>query len=245
MPEQHEGTPREPHPDLTFKLNAFWRVRYQPPNPERAFLIHDELYGIARWLRDESKYWRQRRSTVAKGCAAEYRAAECRCAAASMLHSFLTLEAYVNAWGAAGAMSANAEISTEDASALAGYVPVETKWLLLPLLFTGRRVFDRAAEPFRSFDRLRTFRNSLVHAKLKTDRAPTTVVPQKDGTREFVVHPLAGTERTILDHLKGMNSDARGAERACEIVKEMVRAVRAVKDAKIKAPPLQCSDWTI
>jgi hypothetical protein len=239
-----------PHPGLAIPAGAIGLYHADRDVAYSMPAFYKELYGIAVWLRHESIRWHNagesaRDLVTGKPFAWHERSetvAECRCAMACILHCFLTLEAYINAYGAW-----YAHVPDSPLSGMLGHLdrlPTDTKWLLYPRLVNGQPVSDRGKEPFQSFTRLKKVRDHLiVHPKPRMN-VDDSVVKGPDG------HPsLAGgrakSSLTELSDWREMPCDAEAAKWACDLAALMIRQLfDSMTDAPFPAAPLDLPPFT-
>lgn len=187
--------------------------------------LYNELYGIALWLRDESVHWQERNESVPS----------CRCALACLVHCFLALEAYINTYAAWYARFPKSPISVAVLGRLEG-LPPDVKWLLFPVLFTGRSVFDPGQEPFQSFMKLKRMRdNFIVHHKPKVKRESVGHTVDADGRWIVGVRGIELGE-TAISACQDPPCDAEAARWACDLVRAMVKRLVESADEVPNAP---------
>jgi len=206
----------KPHPGLAKSTGEIGALAL-PSGSFNISLFHNELYGIALWLRDESRRWEKLGQTVPAA----------RCALACILHCFLALEAYINTYAAWCAEVSKLPISQATLDRLLG-MPTDTKWLLFPWLFSGRPVFEAGSEPFQSFADLKRVRDRfIVHPKPSVVREPTAEDCLDEG-RLLITGHGHGTVPTATnrDDWPEPRCDADGAEEACKTVTRMVESLR-------------------
>jgi len=202
----------KPHPGLRTPT-ATVGVTCVPSGPSYSIAtLYNELYGIALWLRDESAHWRERNESVP----------ECRCALACVMHCFLALEAYINTYGAWYARFPKSPISVATLGRLQS-LPPDAKWLLFPLLFTGRSVFEPGQEPFQSFAKLKRMRDNLiVHHKPTVKEESVGHTVSADGRWTMAVRGVE-VAATAISGWQDPRCDADASRWACDLVRVMVK----------------------
>jgi len=212
--------------------------------------VWEDVFGVAIWLRDESRRWRDERkrlpetqgaanpSTVeelsAKNAAEMERTkahmqmelAERRCAMACLIHCCITVEACINAYAARFVAGMDEPPSKEEETKLERR-PTGKKLLLYPRQFTGETVFDAKEEPHQSFRKLAEMRDFIVHPKprMKPDDGLTRGL---DGRPKLVSGGSAVSAVSALEEWKGEREfNADGAGWGCDVVRQIAEKLSA------------------
>jgi len=207
----HGPRDERPHKGLSIPATAIGIARADSRTAHSMPAVWRDFFGVAVWLRDESRHWRDSCEQVA----------EMRCAFGCLLHCYITVEASVNAYAAWFLPTRNAPVSRNTVSELER-LDAATKLLVYPVLFADRPVFDAAGEPYQSFRKLKRMRdNFVVHPKPKM-RVDDRVDVTADGhIRMFDAEPRIGSLTGLAEWKREPQCDAGGAEWGCSVVREV------------------------
>jgi hypothetical protein len=100
-------------------------------------------------------------------------------------------------------------------------MPLEAKWLMLPLLLGEKATFDKSVEPYQGFrDLVQTRNERLVHFK-----------PQHE------IHDFPpGARKQNEPYISDLLNDAGRAEKYVNCVGDMIRKLNALTSAKTDIP---------